>query len=122
MMEILSELQLSERVNYKRPMQEEPEKPDDAWPIPFEYGANIRGTRISIGLAKTISAELRAEVAEAEKRQLYHHFKYEERRANDNSKRYADEQLKVYELQGEVTRLKRKLRTPRKKRQKGKRS
>lgn len=119
-MEILTEMQLSERLNYKRPLKEEPEQPDDAWPVPFEYGANIKGTRISIGLAKTIAAELLKEVAEAEKRQLFHHFKYEEKRANDNSKRYADEQLKVYELQGEVATLKRKIRDGKKK--KGKRS
>lgn len=80
-MEILTESQMAARLDFRRPLQPEPDPPrDGVWCIPFEFGPSEKGTRISIAKAKEIAAELRASVAEAEKRELLHAFKAEQKR------------------------------------------
>ncbi len=112
-MNIVTEEELAARLDYMSPIRPEPEKPESVWCIPFEYGGSAKGTRISIALAKTIAAELRASVAEAEKREL----RRELRRALEGEKKrveaYAGQiraaQDKEFAALGEVAALKRKL-------------
>ena len=109
-MEVVSEEQLAEKLNFVRPLHPEPEKADSTWCIPFEYGANQKGTRISISLAKTISAELRAAVAEVEKRELRRALDEEKKRIDGQSKTYSELQSQLFDTQNEVAILKQKLR------------
>jgi hypothetical protein len=109
-MEILNPSQLASRLDYTRPLKEEPEKEDSVWCIPFEYGANGKGTRISIALAKTISAELRAAVAEAEKKELRRYFDREKERGDELSKRSAETEQALFDAKGTIAHLERRLR------------
>jgi hypothetical protein len=74
-MEVLSAQEMASRLDFQRPLHEtkEPER-ESMWCIPFEWGANTKGTKISIAKAKEISSELRASVAEAEMRELRRYF------------------------------------------------
>ena len=112
-MDILTHEQLVARLDFRRPLPHLPPAPepaDSAWPIPFEWGDNAKGTTISVAKAKEIAAELRREVAEYEKRML--------RRALDDEKSHRNQEAaarqalrdQVSQLQGEVAELKRTLR------------
>jgi hypothetical protein len=108
--EVLTEEQLAGRIDYRRPMKDVPDERESLWCIPFPYGSNHRETKISIALAKTISAQLRADVAEAEQRELKRYFDRQTKRAEEMGRQCSDEQKKVFALQGEVADLKRRLR------------
>lgn len=118
-MEILTESQLAERLDFARPLplpdhatptrgMAPPE--DSIWRIPFEYGTNAKGTRISVGKARQIVAELRAAVAEDECREMRKHFDRERERADAALKQSAAHQLEAAELRGTVAHLERELR------------
>lgn len=109
-MEILSEGEMAARLDYKRPLKSEPEERESLWCIPFEWGGNVKGTRISIALAKTISAELRASVAEAEQRELRRYFDRERERGDRASKGQAEAQTALYAAKAEIAELQRRLR------------
>lgn len=108
-MEILGEGEMAERLDFMRPLKEEPEK-RSMWCIPFEYGSNDKGTRISVSKAKTIAAELRAAVAEEEKAQLLVYFKREE----ETNKRILHEksllETELYAVKAKLAQLERRLR------------
>ena len=86
------------------------------WCIPFEWGANVKGTKISIAKAKEIAAELRAAVAEAEKRELRLAFDREIERAKELSKQSADQGNKLFEAVRQVAELQHQIRVLKKKR------
>lgn len=113
-MEILNEGQLAARLDYMRPLKAETENPESVWCIPFEYGANEKGTRISIALAKTIAAELRMHVAEADKRELRRAFDNEVKRSDETCKQSAVYQNETFQLKAEIAVLQRRLRAKRK--------
>ena len=114
-MKILSESEVSSRFDFVRPMEREPQKPDTAWPIPFEYGDCPKGTRISVAMAKTIAAELRAHIAEAEARVLRQAFEAEKSRAKQWEEHLVNANLLSFERLAEIERLKKRLRARRKK-------
>lgn len=114
-MKILTEEEMQTRLEYARPLKPSGEVPSRRWCIPFEYGANEKGTRISIPEAKRIAAELRAEIAEAEKCELFEAFKKEEERSKNLGRLYSETETKWFEVQHEIAELKRKLRAKRKK-------
>ncbi len=77
-MKILSGEEFAARFDFVRPLH--PAPVEQLGGVPFEYGACEKGTRISLPKARQIIAELRAEVLEVEKRELYDAFKAEEKR------------------------------------------
>lgn len=105
-MEVISQEQLATRLDFMRPLKEEPEEPEGIWCIPFEWGANGKGTKISIAKAKEIAAELRRLVAEAEMRELRRAFDREVERGKELSARSSEHQREAFELQGQVANLK----------------
>lgn len=107
-MEILTEEELAMKLDFRRPLHPPPE-PKTAWCIPFEYGANEKGTRISIPKAKQIAAELRAEVAEAEKRELFRAFEQEKARGENLSTQLSKAHVETLDAKSELVELKRKL-------------
>jgi hypothetical protein len=107
-MKIIDGEEMAARLEYRRPLHPEPEEPAGLWCIPFEYGANERGTRISIAKAKEISAELRAAVAEVEKRQIFDAFKAEEDRGNRLSEQLSKAINERVAAIGEVVEMKRR--------------
>jgi hypothetical protein len=109
-MEILSEGQMVARLEFMRPLKPVPDEPPSQWCIPFEWGGLPKGTRISIAKAKEIAAELRASVAEAEKRELRRALDQEKACSDETSKSSAKYQLETHELRAEIVRLKRRLR------------
>lgn len=109
-MEVVTEEHLAEYLDFRRPLNPPPEPPRDMWPIPFEYGGSAKGARISISTAKTIAAELRAAIAEAEKRELFREFKREQERSASGLAQAAKYQQEAAELRGEIATLKRALR------------
>lgn len=109
-MDILSEQELAAKVNFARPLKEPPEERESLWNIPFEPGNCPIGTRISVSKAREISAELRALVAEAEKRELLRYFKKERDRADQALRESAEWQQKFHEMEAEVVRLNRRKR------------
>jgi predicted nucleotidyltransferase component of viral defense system len=119
-MKIITQDELAERLDFMRPMQPPEEtSAQKTWPIPFEYGSNEKGTRISVSKARYIAAELRAEVAEAEKRELYDAFKAEQRRVGEAHKNTGAAENKWYAAMQEIAILKtqiRQLKAERKKR------
>ena len=115
-MEILSEEELGARIDFKRPLHPEPEKRPGLWCIPFEWGLNGKGTLITIAKAKEIAAELRASVAEAEKRELRHYFDEEKERTAEFGRQLSAERDKTFAAQSEVAILRHQLRTAKKKR------
>lgn len=114
-MEILTPDEMAARLDYASPLKQAPEERESLWCIPFEYGSNPKGCRISVALAKTISAELRAAVAEYEKRELRRALDQEKERAREVSKRSAEKEMALFDLQGKVALLERKLRARAKK-------
>lgn len=113
-MEIKTEQELAERLDFRAPLKPDPEE-RSMWCVPFEYGGNVKGTRISIAMAKTISAQLRADVAEAEKAELLRYFKREEERAREAGRQTAKYQSELYEAKGQIAILERRLRAKKKK-------
>ena len=110
-MKVVTEEELAMRLEFRRPLHPPPEEPASAWCIPFEYGANEKGTRISIPKAKQIAAELLKEVAEAEKRELYKAFQAEKRRAEEFGRQLTeavDERTRALLQMGEMTRRRRR--------------
>jgi 3-methyladenine DNA glycosylase/8-oxoguanine DNA glycosylase len=111
-MEVLTEAELAAKLDFRRPLT--PPPPDhrlNAWPIPFEYGANAgTGTRISIAMAKTIAAELRAAVAEAEKREVLIAFEQEKARSAALCQQASKAQDETAAAHVEIATLKRALR------------
>ncbi len=68
-MEVLTEAEMAARLDFRRPLKEEPYKQvqgPSLWRIPFEWGGLPKGTLITVAKAKEIAAELRRLVAEAE--------------------------------------------------------
>jgi hypothetical protein len=111
-MEILTPDEFAAKFDFRRPIKEPPPEEHGAWPIPFEYGKNANGTRISIAMAKTIAAELRAEVAEAENREVLRAFKQEQERSAEALKQSASLAfLREHDLRAEIEELKRILRS-----------
>jgi len=116
-MEVLSETDLAARLDFMRPLHPQvPVKSESTWCIPFEYGSNEPGTRISVSKAREIASELRMHIAEYERRELRRAFDQEKERNEAMSGRLLDEQKKVFALEGEVAVLKRRLRSRAKKR------
>ena len=109
-MEVLTEEELAARLDFRRPLKDATEERESIWCIPFEWGSNVKGTKISIAKAKEIAAELRREIAESELRQLRHYFQRETERAAELGRQSSEEREKVFTLQGEVAQLKRQLR------------
>lgn len=112
-MDVLSEKEMAERLDFRRPLKAEHEEAPSMWCIPFGYGSNHKSTTITISKAREIAAQLRADIAEAEKAELLRLFKREEERANALSRSAADYQKAMYEAQCEVAALTRKLRAKR---------
>jgi len=106
----MTEAEFAMKVDFRRPLEPPPEKAESAWCIPFEYGENAKGTLISILKAKQIAAELRAEIAEAEKRGLFRAFKAEEQRVEEYQRQQGKMRDEMDSLLREVFDLKVKLR------------
>lgn len=107
-MKILTPEKMAEHLDFRRPLHPS-ERTKTMWPIPFEYGANEKGTRISVAKARVIAAELRAEVAEEEKRELFDAFQAEQRRAAEARKNTRVAEDKWIAAMAEVAVLKTKL-------------
>jgi hypothetical protein len=120
-MEVISESDMASRLDYMRPLKQEPEKPPGTWCIPFEYGANEKGTRISVVLARTIAAQLLCAVAEAEKRDIRQAFEREQERSASIVRQYTEASDERFLLRSQVATLERKLRDARRKKRKAKR-
>ncbi len=108
-MEILDGAELVSRIDFARPLHEAPEK-ESLWCIPFEWGSNVKGTRISIAKAKEIASELRAAVAEAEKRELMREFTREKARSDDLCRQLSASQLEVSVTKNDIRLLQVRLR------------
>lgn len=89
-MKIIGEQELIARLDFMRPLKPAEPEPEGSWPIPFAYGENVEGTRISVPKARQIIAELRAEVAEYEKRELRRAFDAEKERNASLEKGYSE--------------------------------
>jgi hypothetical protein len=115
-MEILSEEEMAAKLDFARPLHPKPEEPEIIWCIPFEWGKNAKGTRISIAKAKEIAAELRASVAEAEKRELRRAFDLEKKRGEELGNKSANVERMLFDSQQEILILKRQIKALKKKR------
>lgn len=109
-MKIISEEELATKLDFMRPIHPAPDETESLWCIPFEFGMNPKGTRISISKAKEISAELRASVAEAELRQLRKYFDVEKKRADDFAGQASKAEGEKAAAQGECMMLRTELR------------
>lgn len=109
-MQILTEDELAMKLDFRRPLHPPPEEKRSAWCIPFEYGANEKGTRISIPKAKQIAAELLQAVAEAEKAELFDAFQAEKKRAEEFGRQYTKAMDEKMGMEGQVMELTRQLR------------
>ncbi len=109
-MKMISEGDMTTRLDFMRPLNPAPEPPDSPWCIPFEFGPVEKGTRISISKAKEIAAELRASIAEAEYRQLRKAFDNEVERGNTLCTQFTEASNARLDALAEVERLKQKLR------------
>ncbi len=109
-MKIIGESEMAARLDFMRPLHPSPEPPGGVWCIPFEWGANEKGTRISIAKAKEIAAVLRASIAEAEMRQLRKAFEEEQARTAKLVSDYSEASDARYAALAEVATLKQKLR------------
>lgn len=114
-MKVIDEKDMTIRFDFLRPLKPLPEESESVWCIPFEYGANEKGTRISISKAKEIAAELRAEIAEAEKRELFRAFKQEEARAIAAHQSSASAHEEKFALMQQLEKLKKENRRRKKK-------
>lgn len=113
-MEILTEEEMAMRIDFRSPLQKE--DPDaipprqSVYSIPFEYGNANKGTMVSVAKARQIVAELRAELAEWDKREIFRAFKQEQAR----SKEFADQVSKatrdLYDAKATIAHLERALR------------
>lgn len=110
-MKILSEQEMAKALNFKRPIHQQPEPQESIWCIPFEYGVNSRGTKISIAKAREIAAELRAAVAEAEMRELRRALALETARARELTHGLAAKAHELFEANEQVALLERRLRS-----------
>lgn len=119
-MQILTEEELSARLDYRRPLESAPEVPErePLYCIPFEYGSNTKGTLISLALAKTIAAELRAAIAEHDKRELYRAFKQEEQRCRSLMEQVTAANDRHFDALGEMNAMRMKLQAARRARRK----
>lgn len=107
-MDILTPQQMTERLDYQRPLHPPATLDEDSWPIPFEYGPNNpKGTRITLMLAKLIAAELQAAVAVEEQRRLSLRLKQEQQHNKEQDERMAAQQREVFEAKAEIASLKR---------------
>lgn len=113
-MKIISAEEMTGRLEFCRPLHPAPDKPEGLWCIPFEFGSNEKGTRISIAKAKEIAAELRASVAEAEKRELVRAFEEEKARSEEMARWSSKYQNELFEEKRKVAELERKLRAQKK--------
>jgi len=113
-MNVISEQELIARLDFRRPLT--PKRPElpSAWPIPFEYGENQEGTRISVTKAREIIAELRAEVVEYEKGELLRAFEAEKARVDAITKQYSEMSDRWMNAMQENAALKRRLRRAKK--------
>ncbi len=108
-MDVLSTEEMAAKLDYRRPLKPEPEVQEGLWCIPFEYGENSKGTRISPALAKTIAAELRAHIAEWEKRELRRAFDQEKKRAEELGRQSSEARTQLFDANQEIAALKRAL-------------
>lgn len=109
-MEVLTGSEMAARLDFAKPLHEAPEQKESLWCIPFEYGDNAKGTKISIALAKTIAAELRAHVAEAEGRYVLRAFKQEQARVEEYGKQLSVAREEKHQALGEIGILKQQIR------------
>lgn len=109
-MRVLSEEEMVARLDFMRPLHPPEEPKDGQWCIPFEYGGLAKGTRISIAKAREIAAELRAAVAEAEKRELRLAFDDERKRSESLGAQFSAQVEKTQDALMEVAILKKRLR------------
>jgi hypothetical protein len=116
-MDILSQQQMRDRLDFMRPLhKKEDESPArNDYPIPFEYGSNEKGTRISVSKAKVIAAELLKEIALVEKEEILRYFKREEETVKRVLHESAQYQSQTHELKAQIAVLERRLRNRRKK-------
>lgn len=110
-MKVLTPDEFEAKFDFVRPINPAPEPSTSTWCIPFEYGDCPKGTKVSIAMAKQISAELRSAVAEAEKRELRVAFDEARASVEDLKAREAKAQLEAYAAVGELAALKRKIRS-----------
>jgi hypothetical protein len=108
--EILSEEGLAERVNFARPLHPSPEERRSIWCIPFEWGNNAKGTKISLSKAKEIASELRALIAQEEANELRRAFEEEKKRCERFGQAAREDQEKRFALEGEIAILKERIR------------
>lgn len=113
-MEILTEEEMAMRIDYRAPLQKEdpnaiPPK-QSVYAIPFEYGENRKGTVISVALAKQIAAELRAEIAEWDKQEIFRAFKEEQARSSRIADLSAAKETELFEARSHIVRLESELR------------
>ncbi len=113
-MEILTEEEMAARLDFRRPLKQEPEDAipprQSVYSIPFEYGANPKGTVISIAKAREIAAELRAEIAEFDKREIFRAFKQEEARSKSFGEQLSAKDKELFDAKSQIAHLERKLR------------
>lgn len=110
-MKILSEEELAAKLDFRSPLHPPQEETESVWCIPFEYGGNPKGTRISIAKAKEIAAELRASVAEAEFRQLRKAFEDEKQRGEQLERQCTKALGDKFDLERQVAILKKRRRS-----------
>lgn len=118
-MEILSEEEMAARIDFKRPLKPEPEDAipprQSVYSIPFEYGENPRGTVISIAKAREIAAELRAEIAEFDKREVFRALKQEQARSKSFGQQLSAKNKELFEAMSRIALLEQRLRARSKK-------
>ncbi len=110
-MQILTPDEMASTLDFVRPMAKPPETPagGSSWPIPFEYGPDSAGTRVSVAKARQIIAELAARIAEHERRELYLAFKREEKRCESIAADYSKAMEEKYEMARELAAVRGKL-------------
>ena len=107
----MSQEALAAKLDFMRPLHAvEPEREEGMWRIPFEWGSNEKGTKISIAKAREISSELRAQVAEAEYRELRRYFDKEVERGAELERQLSELQRKLFESSTAIILLEEKLR------------
>jgi hypothetical protein len=112
-MNVLTESEMAARMDFVRPLKQPAPERESIWCIPFEFGPGEKGTRISISKAREIASELRASIAEAEKRQLQQAFDEERKRGDTLCHQYSEEADARRMAEHELAELKRKARSRR---------
>lgn len=107
-MKIISAEEMATRLDFMSPIDPPEEKRLGIYCIPFEYGDARKGTKISIAKAKEIAAELRAAIAEAEKRELREAFEGERRRNEDLKRQFAETQKALFDRERTIAELRRR--------------